>query len=129
MNCRRPLKRWDRGFESQLRYGCFRLFCVCVVLCVQVAELRRADPRPRSPTDCVYITKLKSGQGPTKGCRAIDRQIVLFNNDIIRLCKKTNGQVIMNDVKESGLSFINEKILECYSSGRTAENYEKLHVL
>jgi hypothetical protein len=28
--------RWDRGFESHLRHGCFvclRLFCVCVVLC------------------------------------------------------------------------------------------------
>jgi hypothetical protein len=30
------LARWNRGFESQLRYGCLcvRLFCVCVVLCV-----------------------------------------------------------------------------------------------
>jgi hypothetical protein len=31
---------------------CMRLFCVSAV-CVQVAALRRADPRPRSPTGCV----------------------------------------------------------------------------
>jgi hypothetical protein len=31
---------------------CVRLFCVCVVLC-RVAALRQADPRPRSPIDCV----------------------------------------------------------------------------
>jgi hypothetical protein len=36
---------------------CVRLFCVCAVLCVQVAALRRADPRPRSPTDCVKNKK------------------------------------------------------------------------
>jgi hypothetical protein len=32
---------------------CVRLFCVYAILCVQVAVLRHADPRPRSPTDCV----------------------------------------------------------------------------
>jgi hypothetical protein len=32
---------------------CVPLFCVCAVLCVQAAALRRADPRPRSPTDCI----------------------------------------------------------------------------
>jgi hypothetical protein len=32
---------------------CVRLFCVRIVLCVQVAALRRVHPRPRSPTDCV----------------------------------------------------------------------------
>jgi hypothetical protein len=31
-----------------------RLFCVCAVLCVQVADLELADPpRPESPTDRV----------------------------------------------------------------------------
>jgi hypothetical protein len=28
-------------------------YSVLVLSCVQVAALRRADPRPRSPTDCV----------------------------------------------------------------------------
>jgi hypothetical protein len=30
-----------------------RLFCVCAVLRVEAVTLRRADPRPRNPTDCV----------------------------------------------------------------------------
>jgi hypothetical protein len=32
-------------------YICVRLFCACALLCAG-ADLRRADPRPRSPTDC-----------------------------------------------------------------------------
>jgi hypothetical protein len=49
MNCLPPPKRWDRRFESHLRHGCLRLFCVCADLCA----LRRADLSARSPTDCV----------------------------------------------------------------------------
>jgi hypothetical protein len=34
MNCLRPFKHWNRGFESHLRHDvCVHLFCVCVVLC------------------------------------------------------------------------------------------------
>jgi hypothetical protein len=53
---------------------CMHLFCVCAVLYVQVAALRRADlPSEESYRLCKKIKKLKSGQGPTKGCRAIDK--------------------------------------------------------
>jgi hypothetical protein len=42
-------------------------------MCVQVAALRRADPRPRTPIDCVQDHETEeSGQGPTKWSRAID---------------------------------------------------------
>jgi hypothetical protein len=49
------------------------IYSVYGVLWVQVAALRRADPRPRSSTDSVNIKNLKSGQGPSKGCRALGR--------------------------------------------------------
>jgi hypothetical protein len=39
---------------------CARLFCVCVVLCVG-----------RGLATVYRIKKVKCGQGPTKGCRAI----------------------------------------------------------
>jgi hypothetical protein len=32
---------------------CARLFCVCAVLCVQVATFRLADLPSKNPTDCV----------------------------------------------------------------------------
>jgi hypothetical protein len=43
-------------------------------VCVQVAILRRADPPSKeSYRLCIGLRNRKSGQGPTKGCRAIDR--------------------------------------------------------
>jgi hypothetical protein len=30
MNCLRPLKRCDRGFESHLRHGCLCAFILCL---------------------------------------------------------------------------------------------------
>jgi hypothetical protein len=51
------------------------LFCV-LLSCVQTVALQWADLCPRSPTDCVKrLRNWKSGQGPTKDCRATDRQI------------------------------------------------------
>jgi hypothetical protein len=53
------------------------VYSVFVLSCVQVEALRWADPRLRSPTDYVKRPRnWKSGQGPTKGCRAIDRQLL-----------------------------------------------------
>jgi hypothetical protein len=54
MNRLRPLKHWDRGFESHLRHGYLCAFILC--LCCPVCRWRPYDgliPRPRSPTDCV----------------------------------------------------------------------------
>jgi hypothetical protein len=53
---------------------CVCLFCVCVLSCVQVAALRRADsPSKESYRLCKISRNWKSGQSPTKGCRSIDR--------------------------------------------------------
>jgi hypothetical protein len=42
-------------------------------VCVQVAALRWADPPSKeSYRLCIGLRNCKSGQGPTKGCRAID---------------------------------------------------------
>jgi hypothetical protein len=43
----RPLKHWDRGFESRLRLGCLWAFVLFVLFCVQVAALRRAEPQSK----------------------------------------------------------------------------------
>jgi hypothetical protein len=49
------------------------VFCGCVVL--EVAAMRLADPPSKeSYRLCKRSTDLKSSQGPTKGCRAIDSQ-------------------------------------------------------
>jgi hypothetical protein len=44
MNRLRPLKHWDRGFESHLRHGCLCTFILFVLSCLQAAAFRRADP-------------------------------------------------------------------------------------
>jgi hypothetical protein len=58
---------------------CVCLFCVCAALCVQVSALRQADP-PSKGTYwlCIGLRNWKSGQGPTKGSRAIDLRPVLL---------------------------------------------------
>jgi hypothetical protein len=61
MNCLPPLERWDRGFESHLRYGCIcvRLFCVCVVLCVGRGLATGWSPVQESYRLCKKFKKLK----------------------------------------------------------------------
>jgi hypothetical protein len=52
---------------------CVRLFCVCVVLCVGSGLATGWSPvQEVLPTVCTS-RNWKSGQGPTKGCTAIDR--------------------------------------------------------
>jgi hypothetical protein len=44
-----------------------------VLSCVYVAALWRAHPQSKeSQQMCIGLRKWKRGQGPTKGCRAID---------------------------------------------------------
>jgi hypothetical protein len=50
-----------------------RLFCVCAVLCVQVAALRRADPPSKeSYLLCKRSRKWKAAKDQQKDCTAID---------------------------------------------------------
>jgi predicted anti-sigma-YlaC factor YlaD len=52
---------------------CTRLFCVCVVMCIG-SGLGRDDPSSKeSYRLCIELRNWKRGQGPTKGCTAIDR--------------------------------------------------------
>jgi hypothetical protein len=70
-NCLRPLKHWDRGFESHSRHGCLCAFILCFVLfCVWRAN----PPFKESYRLCIGLRNWKSGQGPTKVCSAIERQ-------------------------------------------------------
>jgi hypothetical protein len=49
------------------------VYSVFVLFCVQIAALRRADlPSKEFYRLCIGLRNWKSGQGPTKGCRAID---------------------------------------------------------
>jgi hypothetical protein len=52
------------------------VYSVFVLSFVQVAAFRRADPSSKeSYRLCIGLRNWKNGQGPTRGCRAIDRQI------------------------------------------------------
>jgi hypothetical protein len=56
------------------------VYSVFVLSCVQVATLQRADPPSKEFYRlCKKIKRLKkSGQGPTKGCRAIYIYIYIY---------------------------------------------------
>jgi hypothetical protein len=56
MKCLRPLKHWDRGFESHSRHGCLFLFILCLYY---VAALRRANPLSKKYYRLSKIQKLK----------------------------------------------------------------------
>jgi hypothetical protein len=58
---------------------CLRLFCVFVVLCVGSGLETGSSPVQRVLSIVYGIRKLKSGQGPTKGCTAINRLSTLHN--------------------------------------------------
>jgi hypothetical protein len=64
MNYLLSLERWDRGFESHLRHGCL---CIGSDLATGWSPVQGVLPT------LFMIKKLKSGQYPTKGSRAIDR--------------------------------------------------------
>jgi hypothetical protein len=70
--------RSNAGFvgsnPTQGMYVYVCLFCVCVLSCVQVEALRWTDPPAKeSYRLCKRSRNWKSGQGPIKGCRGIDR--------------------------------------------------------
>jgi hypothetical protein len=65
MNCLRPLERWDRRFESDSRHGCLSVFILYLY------RQRPCDgliPRPRNPTDCRRIKKLRGNKYSKKPC-------------------------------------------------------------
>jgi hypothetical protein len=79
MYCLRSLGSRDRGFESHTRYGC--LVCVFILcLCCPVFRQRSCDElitRPRSPTVCKMIMKLKNQRsGPQGGCGASGKKCI-----------------------------------------------------
>jgi hypothetical protein len=63
---------------------CF--YCVFVVSCMQVAALHQADPpSEESYRLCIRSRNWRSGQGPTKSCRAIDRIESLLTPEFLSL--------------------------------------------
>jgi hypothetical protein len=81
MNPLRSLERWDRGFESHSRRGCLyclSLFCIYVALCVGRGLAKGWSPSKESYGLCIGSRNWKSGQGPTKGCRAIIIIIIII---------------------------------------------------
>jgi hypothetical protein len=82
--------QWPRGLRHELSSppqtlgSCVRIpleawmsvcvYSVFVLSCVQVVNLRRADPPSKeSYRLCKRSRNWKSGQGPLKGCRVLDR--------------------------------------------------------
>jgi hypothetical protein len=67
---RHELSSLARTLESWVRIPHKAWMLVCdysVLFCVLAADIRRADPRPLSPTHCVIgFRNRKSGQGPTE---------------------------------------------------------------
>jgi hypothetical protein len=73
MNSLRPLEQWDRGFEPHSRNGC---------LCCSVHSRGLATGRSRVQGVLLTVYRIKkpqSGQGPTKGYRAIERERIIHN--------------------------------------------------
>jgi hypothetical protein len=68
--------RWNAGIvgsnPNQSMDVCVHLFSVCIVLCVGSGLATDWSPIQRILPTVYRIKKLKSCQGPTKGCRAID---------------------------------------------------------
>jgi hypothetical protein len=68
MNCLRPLKHWDRGFESHSGHGSLCAFILC--LCYPVYRKWPCGgliSRPRSPTDWIRLVNWKESQNLKKG--------------------------------------------------------------
>jgi hypothetical protein len=64
---------------------CLCIYGVFVLFCLYVAALRRADlPSKESYRLCIGLRNWKNSQGPTKGCRAIDRQKMFHEEHEIR---------------------------------------------
>jgi hypothetical protein len=88
MNRLRSLESWDRGFEYHSRHGCLcvLLFCVYVVLCVGRGLATGWSPVQGVLPTVYRIKKLKNGQCPTKGCRAIDEWMNLYHVKEMNIC-------------------------------------------
>jgi hypothetical protein len=62
-----------------LRHGCPCAFILCLCCCLQVVALWRAHPPSKEHYRLCKISRnWKSGQGPTKGCRATDIIIIII---------------------------------------------------
>jgi hypothetical protein len=71
MNNLRPLKHWDRGFESVLKHRCLCAFILCLCCPGSGSDLRGTDPPSKEFYRlCKIWRNWKGGQVPTKGCRA-----------------------------------------------------------
>jgi hypothetical protein len=73
------------AYEFAVMDVCVRLFYVCAVLCAGSSL-----PTGWSPVQGVLLCKRsRNGQGPTKGCRAIDGKVILlkFYKNICDLCR------------------------------------------
>jgi hypothetical protein len=65
MQCLHSFRRRDLAFESHTRHGC--LVCVCVYSVFRQRSCDELITRPRSPTVCKMIIKLKNQRPGPKG--------------------------------------------------------------
>jgi hypothetical protein len=92
--CNRSLEHWNRKFESHSNHGCMSAFILC--LCRQ----RPYDgllPRPKSPTDCLRIKKLKWNK-VFHGCpllqnRSNRKERDIYTINIINMAAIRNSEV------------------------------------
>jgi hypothetical protein len=75
-----------------------RLFCVCVVLCVGSGLAMSWSPSNESYRLCLGFRNSKSGEGPTKGCRAIEREREFVFYIVLWLMELSKKKTVMSQM-------------------------------
>jgi hypothetical protein len=107
-----PARTLGSGFESHSWHGCLRLFSVCAVLRIG-SGLGTGWSPVQGLLQTVYIGlwNWKSGQDPTKGCRAIDgwmNEWIIYNSTLYRQRRKVMHKKNSRDETKCCISLTTE---------------------
>jgi hypothetical protein len=101
-----------------LRHGCVLLFCVCAALCAGSVLAMGWSPAQGILLTVKSSRNWKSGQGPTKGCKAIDWTDGRMDRQVTHLMERRadgcmNKLLLMIEVL---INRDSSRILICYTS-------------